>query len=60
MKKIKEDVQEVLDEPIQEVVVKMRQEQHYREWKIEEPLELTEEEVAVEVAEVEEIVEEIV
>ena len=57
---IKEDVQEVLDEPIQEVVVEDAPTTTLPRVEEEEPLELTEEEVAIEVAEVEEIIEDIV
>jgi len=58
--KIEEDVQEVLDEPIQEVVSEDTPGTTLPRVEDKEPLELTEEEVAVEVAEVQEIVEEIV
>ena len=57
---IKEDVQEVLDEPIQEVVVEDAPTTTLPRVEEEEPLELTEEEVAIEVAEVEEIIKDIV
>jgi len=58
--KIEEDVKEVLDEPIQEVVSEDTPGTTLPRVEDKEPLELTEEEVAVEVAEVQEIVEEIV
>ena len=57
--KVEEDVQEVLDEPIQEII-KEDIDREILEAPIKEPVELTEEEVAVEVAEVQEIVEDIV
>jgi len=57
---VKEDVKEVLDEPIQEVVVEDAPTTTLPRVEEEEPLELTEEEVAIEVAEVEEIIEDIV
>ncbi len=57
---VKEDVKEVLDEPIQEVVSEDTPGTTLPRVEDKEPIELTEEEVAVEVAEVEEVVEEIV
>jgi hypothetical protein len=57
--KVEEDVQEVLDEPIQEIIEEDI-DREILEAPIKEPVELTEEEVAVEVAEVQEIVEDIV
>ena len=57
---VKEDVKEVLDEPIQEVVSEDTPGTTLPRVEDKEPIELTEEEVAVEIAEVEEVVEEIV
>jgi hypothetical protein len=53
---IKEDVQEVLDEPIQEVVNEDTPGTTLPRVEDKEPLELTEEEVAVEVAQIEEVI----
>jgi hypothetical protein len=54
--KIEEDVQEVLDEPIQEVVSEDTPGTTLPRVEDKEPLELTEEEVAVEVAQIEEVI----
>ncbi|MDC3399517.1 hypothetical protein OAY22_03085 [Acidimicrobiia bacterium] len=53
--KVEEDVQEVLDEPIQEIIEEDI-DREILEAPIKEPLELTEEEVAVEVAEIDEVI----
>ena len=54
--KIKEDVQEVLDESIQEVISEDTPGTTLPRVEDKEPIELTEEEVAVEVAEIEEVI----
>ena len=54
--KIEEDVQEVLDEPIQEVVSEDTPGTTLPRMEDKEPIELTEEEVEVEIAQIEEIV----